>query len=92
MAQINFHTTPEVDSALDRLMRRRGLRTKSEAIRLVICEAAGLEENVPAKDFANLVGLFNRLPNKPAPKRTAQQVLDDIDAEMEAKLARLSKR
>jgi Arc/MetJ-type ribon-helix-helix transcriptional regulator len=43
MAQVNVHVTPEFDEALGRLVRLRGLRSKSEAIRWAVVEALDRE-------------------------------------------------
>jgi hypothetical protein len=44
MAQINLHTTPEFEENLAKLMRERGIRSKSEAIRIAVREAANDSE------------------------------------------------
>lgn len=44
MAQLNLVVTPSFEAALERLMRRRGFANKSEAVRTVVEEAAGIEE------------------------------------------------
>lgn len=44
MAQMNLIVTPAFEAALERLMRRRGFANKSEAVRIVVEEAAGVEE------------------------------------------------
>jgi Arc/MetJ-type ribon-helix-helix transcriptional regulator len=43
--QMNLVVTPEFERALQRLMKRRGFTTKSEAVRAVVEEAAGPEES-----------------------------------------------
>ena len=68
MGQININVTPEFDAALARMMRARGIRNKSEAIRTAVTEAAersgGME---PVEDFTSWIGLalegtLNRKP------------------------------
>lgn len=44
MAQLNLVVTPSFEAALERIMRRRGFANKSEAVRTVIEEAAGIVE------------------------------------------------
>jgi Arc/MetJ-type ribon-helix-helix transcriptional regulator len=90
MAQINFHTTPEFEADLEALMKRRGLRTKSEAIRLAVHELA--TRPAPQRDLSGLIGLIDRLPGKRKTAKSAAELLAEIDAEMDAKLARLGRR
>lgn len=40
MGQININVTPAFEAALVRLMRLRGIRSKSEAIREAVAESA----------------------------------------------------
>jgi hypothetical protein len=40
VAQLNINMTPEFERALERLMRLRGITTKSEAVRVAVLEAA----------------------------------------------------
>ncbi|MBK6849073.1 MAG: ribbon-helix-helix protein, CopG family [Proteobacteria bacterium] len=40
MSQLNINLTADFSRALERLMRARGLRSKSEAVRLAVTEAA----------------------------------------------------
>ena len=58
MAQLNINVTPQFERDLVRFMRLRGLRTKSEAIRLAIREGVervlGQEREV---DFAGWIGV-----------------------------------
>jgi len=91
MAQINFHTTPEFEQALAALMKARGLRSRSEAIRAAVLEAASplLEERRRAVDA--MWGAVARLPGQRSPA-TSEELLREIDDEMEAKLQRLARR
>ncbi len=69
MAQINIHVTPEFEKAIAQLMRKRGIRTKSEAIRIAIHEA--LERTRRARgatDFREWVGLAKAAPVNQRPR------------------------
>ena len=93
MAQINLHTTPDFEADLEALMRARGIRTKSEAIRVAVKEAAPKREaKRPRGDLTSLIGLIDRLPGPRLTEKTSEEVLKEIDDEMEAKLDRLSRR
>jgi Arc/MetJ-type ribon-helix-helix transcriptional regulator len=72
MPQINLHTTPEFEAALDTLVRRRSLRSRSEAIRLAVVEAAE-RCGAPKTDFHTWIGR-SRNPDAPPPR-----FLDDDD-------------
>ena len=76
MSQININLSPEVESALDRLMRLRRFRTKSEAIRVAIQE--GLERAsraAPVSDFKAWRGLALRAPVIPTPRFATDESL-----------------
>ena len=68
MPQLNLHLTPELEEALDELMRLRQIRTKGEAIQLAILETAEREcrRRAPA-DFSSWLGLGRRAPENPNP-------------------------
>lgn len=84
MAQINLHVTPEFEDALDTLMRARGLRSKSEAIRHAVREAAAPYRVAPARDYSVLQGLLRRHESdRKAQRRPAAEFEHEIDAEME---------
>lgn len=69
MAQINVHVTPEFEQALGRLVRLRGLRSKSEAIRSAVLEALEREIGRTGKvDFRDLLGAANAAPLNPNPR------------------------
>jgi hypothetical protein len=40
VSQLNINVTPEFERALQRLMRLRGITSKSEAVRVAVIEAA----------------------------------------------------
>ena len=92
MAQINLHTTAEFEADLAALMKARRRRSKSEAIRLAVHEAAASHAHPPRRDLSALLGLVDRLPGGRKTKRSGQELLAEIDAEMEAKLERLARR
>lgn len=57
MAQMNLIVTPAFEAALERLMRRRGFASKSEAVRIVVEEAAGVEETPEEVKAARMAAL-----------------------------------
>ena len=69
MAQINLHTTPEFEAALIRLMKRRALRSRSEAIRVAVQEAAErADASLPRSDFRRWIGASLTGTENPAPR------------------------
>ncbi len=90
MSQINLHTTPQFEDDLAIFMKARGLRTKSEAIRLAVHEAA--VQAIPERDIAALRGFVHRLPGGWQSDKTGAELEAEIDAEMDAKLERLARR
>ena len=67
LPQINIHTTPEFELALERLMSARHIRHKSEAIRLAVEEAAARCRSQPVK-LSRLRGLAKGLSPDPKPR------------------------
>lgn len=65
MPQLNMHVTPEFEADLQEFMKRRGLRAKSEAIRVAVKEALQVKEKV---DYSKWLGLGNRGPTNPNPR------------------------
>ncbi len=58
MPQLNIHVTPDFAEALETVRQARGLRTKSETVRLIVQEAAArLNEQGDPYDFDRLIGL-----------------------------------
>ena len=57
MAQMNLIVTPQFEAALERLVKRRGFANRSEAVRTVVEEAAGVEETPEELRAARLAGL-----------------------------------
>jgi Arc/MetJ-type ribon-helix-helix transcriptional regulator len=90
MAQINFHTTPEFEKALARLMQARGIRSRSEAVRTAVEEAAKSHLEERASVVEAMWGAVARLSGaRTAP--SAEELQREIDDEMEAKLERLAR-
>ena len=92
MAQINFHTTPEFEKALAALMKARGLKTRSEAIRVAVQEAAEPYVAGPKRDIDAVRGLLKGYLGGRAPTLDSRALQEEIDREMDAKLDRLSRR
>jgi len=90
MAPINLHTTPEFEAALAAMMKGRGIKTKSEAIRLAVREAAAYAAP-PKRDLSALCDMLDRLPGPHLTDKTGEELQAEIDEEMEAKLERLSR-
>ena len=86
MAQINLNVTPEFEADLARLMKDRGLASKSAAIRLAVHEAAARRTS-RRRALAELKGYANRLPGPVLDPRSGEELLDEIDREMEAALS-----
>jgi hypothetical protein len=69
MAQLNINLTPEFEQALERLMKRRGISTKSEAVRIAVLEAAERHRVRGRADaFQRLLGAGLRAPLRSKPK------------------------
>lgn len=92
MAQINFHTTPEFEKALAALMKARGFKSRSEAIRAAVQEAAEPYLAEPRRDVEAVRGLLKKYLGGRAPVLDSRALQDEIDREMDAKLDRLSRR
>lgn len=84
MPQINLHVTSEFEASLEALMRHRGLRSKSEAIRLAVQEAAAPYRAAAPRDFSLLESLLPESARGPTPMATLEA---EIDREMDAALA-----
>lgn len=65
MSQLNIHVTPAFERALRQFMRARGIKTKSEAVRAAVEEAARGAEGVARIPLENLLGAANRYPQTP---------------------------
>ncbi len=69
MGQININVTSEFEAALARLMRVRGIRNKSEAIRTAVAEAAERATAAePVEDFTSWIGLALGGARNPKPR------------------------
>lgn len=69
MSQLNIHLSPEFEQVLAEYMRLRGLRTKSDAIRLAVRESLERElRRHQTPDFSAWVGLGQRSPENPNPR------------------------
>jgi hypothetical protein len=69
VSQLNLNMTPELEEALKRFMRLRGIRTKSEALRVAVRE--GVERSIgaaPRASFASWLGAAARAPENPNPR------------------------
>ena len=84
MAQMNLIVTPAFEAALERLMKRRGFATKSEAVRTVIEEVAGIEETpeeiraARAKALEALSGIIKEPFDWRAEKAWIYEGMDDL--------------
>jgi hypothetical protein len=68
VAQINLHVTPEFERALRRLMKLRGIASKSDAIRIAVKEAAERAIAAPRGSFRSLLGIGLGAPLNPNPR------------------------
>ena len=69
MGQININVTPEFEAALVRLMRLRGIRSKSQAIREAVAESAERATcAAPVQDFSGWIGAALTAPLNPSPR------------------------
>ena len=69
MAQINLHVNAQFEEDLRRLQRLRGVRTKSEAIRLAVHESLERAiESAARTDFRTWLGLGVLAPLNPSPR------------------------
>ena len=69
MAKLTINLNPDFEDSLYRLMQRRGIRTKSEAVRVAVQE--GLErslEETPKTDFSSWIGLACGKGENPQPR------------------------
>ena len=90
MAQINLNVTPDFDSDLQSLMKARGLKSKSEAIRLAVREATAAAIPAPKHNLSVLIGLIDRVPGPDLTDKSGEELLAELDREMEEKLDRFA--
>ena len=69
MAQINIHTTPEFEENLENLMKIKGIKSKSEAIRYALKVRYALKECVERatlrSDFNSWIGVARHISENP---------------------------
>lgn len=75
MSQLNINMNAEFEKALKRLMQARGLKSKTEAVRLAVREAVERERSEGAVDFADWIGLGNAAPQNPSPRFASDDAL-----------------
>lgn len=68
MKQLNLNVTPEFERDLKLLMKRRGVKNKSELIREVLREFAERERAKSDFDFHSLLGIGLKAPLNPNPR------------------------
>ncbi len=68
MRQLNLNVTPEFERDLQRLMKRKGIASKSDAIRRAVHDAAAKSAPGRATDFRSWLGLGLRQPLNPNPR------------------------
>ncbi len=69
MGQLNMQMTPAFEKALQRFMKVRGVKTKSEAIRIAVEDAlASSTRRLQAANFHEWVGLGRSAPENPRPR------------------------
>ena len=68
MPQLNLNVTPEFESDLKRFMKMKGIRLKSEAVRLAVREAARRDAATHEYDYRAWLGLALKAPLNPKPR------------------------
>ena len=69
MTQLNLHVSPEFEADLARFRDLRGIRSKSEAVRIAVREALERELATSATvDFHDWIGLAAAAPQNPRPR------------------------
>ena len=67
-SQLNLHMTPGFEKALTKFMRLKGIRTKSEAIRVAVQEGIErLTTRGKRTDFGTWIGAGTSAPVNPKP-------------------------
>jgi len=72
--QLNLNVTPEFDKDLRLYMQRRGIKRKSEAIRMALREAVA-RENAAGCDFRAWLGLGLKAPFRSKPRFQSEDEL-----------------
>ncbi len=75
MGQINIILSPEFERDLQELMKIRGIRTKSDAIRIAVREIVHRGPAPDTTQFGELLGAGLRSPMNPKPRFSAE---DDL--------------
>lgn len=66
MAQLNINLAPEFQENLEKLMRLRGITSKSDAVRLAVKEAVERQTaQKPKTNWRALLGWANQFPENP---------------------------
>jgi hypothetical protein len=69
MPRLSLHVSLEFEQLLSEFMRRRRIRTKSDAVRLAVLEAVERERLVyRAPNFSQWLGLGRQAPENPNPR------------------------
>lgn len=81
MSQLNLHISPEFEADLARFRDLRGIRSKSEAVRIAVREALERELSSSATaDFREWIGLATAAPQNPTPRfRTEDELWGEAD-------------
>jgi len=68
MRQLNLNVTPEFERDLRQFMKKKGIKSKSDAVRQAMREAAARTETNSTFDFRALLGLGLKAPLNPKPR------------------------
>jgi Arc/MetJ-type ribon-helix-helix transcriptional regulator len=68
MKQLNVNITPEFERDLRRVMKVKGLKTKSDAVRQAVREAAERAHPTKKYDFRSLIGIALGGKENPNPR------------------------
>lgn len=68
MAQININVTPQLKKDIEKYMKVRGVKTKSDAIRLALREVVEQLTSQKSTDFQSWLGAGLKAPTRPNAK------------------------
>ena len=68
MSQLNIHLTPQFENMIALFMRKRGIATKSEAIRVALREALERSKRPKTVDFLTWLGAAKKAPLASRPR------------------------
>ena len=68
MSQVNIQLPPDLEEALNLLMKARGLSTATDAVRLAIQEALAREARASRSDFREWIGIGCGAPQNSSPR------------------------